>query len=113
MNAKSRTINIAKEFSETPWGRFPDDGDYCGENFRKIFLVPALKENDEVTISLDGLEGLGSSFMEEAFGGLIRLEGFHKNELGGKLKIVSSKKDFEIYISMINKYLTEAKPKNN
>lgn len=67
-----RTINIAKEFSRYPAGRFMSDGPYSGEQFREDYLRPILEKNERATIELDGTRGYGHSFLEEAFGGLVR-----------------------------------------
>ena len=69
-------IRIAKEFSRVPAGRYRNDGPRSGEEFREEYLVPALKKNDKVVVYLDEVEGYGSSFLEEAFGGLVRVDGF-------------------------------------
>ena len=74
------SINIAKEFSRYPAGRYELDGNYNGEKFRSTFLVEPLKQKAHVKIIFDGARGYGSSFLEEAFGGLIRLK-FSKNEI--------------------------------
>lgn len=66
------TIQIAKEFSRYPAGRNTKDGPFSGELFRKKFLEPNLKIHDEIVIEMDGARGYGSSFLEEAFGGLVR-----------------------------------------
>jgi len=68
----SRKISIAKDFSRYPAGRNQDDGPYSGELFRKKFLEPAMAEDIPLIIGLDGARGYGSSFLEEAFGGLVR-----------------------------------------
>lgn len=70
-----RTINIATDFSRYPAGRHLDDGPFSGERFRKDFLLPILKTGQRAKIKFDGARGYGSSFLEEAFGGLVR-EGF-------------------------------------
>lgn len=67
-----RTINIATQFSRYPAGRYLADGPYSGEYFRENWLIPALKSDEETTIEFDGTRGYGSSFLEEAFGGLVR-----------------------------------------
>ncbi|MBL0144031.1 MAG: STAS-like domain-containing protein [Betaproteobacteria bacterium] len=85
----SDTIVVAREFSDTPAGRYPEDGDFSGQRFRKDYLVPALKKFQIVTVDLDGMEGYGSSFLEEAFGGLVREEGFAPKELHERLKLKS------------------------
>lgn len=69
-------INIANEYSKTPGGRFASEGQYSGEDFRNRVLKPAFEHsiysNEELKVILDGGYGYGSSFLEEAFGGLAR-----------------------------------------
>jgi hypothetical protein len=84
------TISIARDFSRYPAGRFTDDGPYPGEACRTKLLVPALRKYDSVVVNLDGTLGYGSSFLEETFGGLVRVEGFNKVDLRSKLKFVAS-----------------------
>lgn len=105
-----KTISIAEEYSKTPAGRYYTDGSYTGERFRNELLYPALVENDEVEINLDNTLGYGSSFLEEAFGGLIREKGMSINELQTKLKITSSRK---LYFNRIWQYLNDAQSEQN
>lgn len=84
-----QTINIANHFSRYPAGRIPSDGPYSGELFRDNFLVPVLKTNEKVIIEMDGTRGYGSSFLEEAFGGLIRL-GFTEEQVLSAFQFISS-----------------------
>jgi hypothetical protein len=72
MSNQSNIIDIGRDFSRYPAGRFKSDGPYCGEIFREKFLEPVVRENVKATIELDSTAGYGSSFLEEAFGGLIR-----------------------------------------
>ena len=65
-------IVVARDFTLYPSGRYASDGPWSGEIFRKKHLGPALLDNDIVTVVLDGVMGYGSSFLEEAFGGLVR-----------------------------------------
>lgn len=72
------TINIAKEFTDTPGARYITDGPFSGEVFRKEKLEEHFEnKNDDypITIKLDGTEGYATSFLEEAFGGLARIYG--------------------------------------
>jgi len=101
-------ISIAKDFSDVPWGRFPSDGDFCGQNFRELFLVPALKNHDSVTVDLDGVEGLGSSFLDEAFGGLIRKGHASEADLGAKLTVTTSQPEYEMYLDLVRRYIRQA-----
>lgn len=67
-----KQINIGKEFSPYPAGRYLTDGDYSGERFREEILIPSLMSNGEIHIYLDDTRGYDSSFLEEAFGGIFR-----------------------------------------
>jgi hypothetical protein len=66
------TINVGRDFSRYPAGRFEKDGPHSGEAFRERFLRPALAQGQDVEVELDDALGYGSSFLEEAFGGLVR-----------------------------------------
>lgn len=80
------TVRIASDFSRHPAGRFIADGPYSGEAFRRKFLEPHLKKSEEIVVELDGARGYGSSFLEEAFGGLIR-SGFDKDLVKSKISL--------------------------
>lgn len=67
-----KIINIT-DFSEFPGPRYSSLGLHSGEEFRKRVLIPKIeKHNDDIIVNLDGVFGYGSSFLDEAFGGLIR-----------------------------------------
>ena len=72
-------IHIAVEYSRYPGGRHISGGPFSGEDFREKFLIPLWKKNERVIIELDGTRGYGSSFLEEAFGGMVRA-GYIKND---------------------------------
>lgn len=61
-----------KNFSLFPGPRYIKDGKASGQEFRDTILIPAIKLDPEITLHLDGVEGYGSSFLEETFGGAIR-----------------------------------------
>ena len=69
-------INIANDYTKSPGGRYISEGSCSGEDFRESILLPAFekcqRDNEELTINLDGGYGYGSSFLKEAFGGLAR-----------------------------------------
>lgn len=104
-----RNIVIAKEFSRTPFGRYTTDSPNSAERFRRDFLVPALKgEEKEVIVDFRGIAlGVGSSFLEEAFGGLIRKEGLPKANIKARLVI---KSDVPFYKEQIEKFIDMAQP---
>ncbi|WP_414859222.1 STAS-like domain-containing protein [Pandoraea apista] len=68
----AQVISIATQFTRYPAGRYSDDGPYSGTAFRENWLVPAMNSGVPFTVDLDGVRGYGSSFLEEAFGGLVR-----------------------------------------
>lgn len=74
------TLKISEQFSRYPAGRFLTDGPFSGEKFRQDFLESAIREGKKLIIDLDGTRGYGSSFLEEAFGGLVR-EGFNAEKV--------------------------------
>ncbi len=92
-----KTINVAKDFSRYPAGRFTSDGPFSGEQFRNEILIPALKSGAHIIVELDGTRGYGSSFLEEAFGGLIRA-GFTRKEIGSKIAYSSSDESLPVEI---------------
>lgn len=106
-------INISKDFSKFPTGRTPGHGNFNGETFRKKFLVENLKNPlvDKVIVNLDGVLMRGSSFFEEAFGGLIRVENISYDEIKRKIEIVYPKKPS--FVAEIWKYISEANDVNN
>lgn len=94
-----------KDFSKYPGPRYEALGQNSGEKFRNSYLIPALKENPDITIDFDGVFGYGSSFLEEAFGGLAR-NGIDKLTLE-KLKIHLKSSDPSIVLE-VKSYIDDA-----
>lgn len=68
-------IKIAEEFTDSPGARHRSDGKFSGQEFREGLLRPrfdAIEEGDKLLIDFDGVYGYPPSFLEEAFGGLVR-----------------------------------------
>lgn len=100
-------INVPTDFGRIPYGRDDDDGDQNGARFRHQKLLPALLNAEKVIVSLDGTDiPYGSSFLEEAFGGLIRLGYFSAEQLRDRVKIISS---YDNNHDRIAQYLSDAK----
>jgi hypothetical protein len=102
---KQHVINIATEFSRYPGGRSLSDGPHSGERFRKEFLLPVLQSGEHAIIQFDGARGYGSSFLEEAFGGLVRLEGVEPSKILDTFTLESSD---ESIVDEIKEYITDA-----
>lgn len=99
-----KMIDVGKQFAVLPGGR---KGERGGERFRVDILVPALKESDQVEVDLDGTLGLGSSFLDEAFGGLVREHGYTASQLKKRLKIKFS---IASYVDDCWGYINKARP---
>ena len=92
-NKVTQVLVVRDDFSPTPGARKPHEGEFSGEDFRLKVLLPAVLsaiENRQVLIvDMDGTAGFGTSFLEEAFGGLIRINGINYHSLIEILKIKS------------------------
>lgn len=99
-------INVAQDFSRHPAGRFLADGPFSGEAFRRKFLEPAFKKGEQIRIVLDGARGYGSSFLEEAFGGLVR-KGYKASDIKENLIIEATNTSLR---TEILDYIEKAKP---
>jgi len=97
-------VNVAKDFSRYPAGRNLRDGPFNGELFRKKFLEQPLLSGQIVEVHLDGTRGYGSSFLEEAFGGLVRL-GIAADRVLSLIHFVSAKPSL---IQEIREYIERA-----
>lgn len=110
IRVKQALINVIKDFSPTPYGRYNDDCPEChltsGQAFRENKLAKALKENDKVIVDLTGRNRYGRSFLDEAFGGLIRKEGFTKADL--EKKLVCKHDDLESILMIIEDRIDKA-----
>lgn len=103
-------LKIATQFSKAPGPRYPEEGEHSGEEFRTQVLIPALEaaaaSQSILEVDLDGTFGYGTSFLEEAFGGLIRINGFRLSDLN-RLISFTSKEEPEL-IDEILSYMQDA-----
>ena len=100
------TINVGKQFSQYPVGRLRQDGSGSGEEFRDRLLIPLLeKKHSKINVELDDAIGYGSSFLEEAFGGLVR-KGYVVKDL---LKIFNFISEDLSLVHEITAYISEAR----
>ncbi|QCE32856.1 DUF4325 domain-containing protein [Acetobacteraceae bacterium] len=104
------TISIAKDFSPRTGARFIRLGPYSGEAFQKLLLERLAKatNNDPLYVYVDGENGYFSSFLEEAFGGLVRLKRISPTELQQKLIIKADCRANEPYAKQAKQYFDEA-----
>ncbi|PCJ35540.1 MAG: DUF4325 domain-containing protein [Cellvibrionales bacterium] len=108
-----KKMDIGKDFSVDPGGRFYSDKMPSGEQFREEHLKPcieSLAEDEKVEITLDnGVDGYGSSFLVEGFAGMVKYGYISAQDLLDKLDFLYSDPDFEFFEKKIKKYIAEAK----
>lgn len=102
------TLHV-RDFTLTPGPRLKEDGAHSGEEFRDNYLLPkylkAVEEEICLYVVLEGTKGYASSFLEEAFGGLVR-RGYKKKEVKKYLKVRSSDRPW--YEREVYNYIDEA-----
>ncbi len=106
-------INVGKQSSEDPSGRYYTDGKGSGEEFREEVLIPALNNakttSKKILIILDDeVEGYGSSFLVEAFAGVVKYGHMTADELIKLLEFRYDDPDFEFYKNRTLQYINEA-----
>lgn len=101
-------IKISSDFSEIPSGRTVAEGEHSGEEFRDTLLIHKYEDaeriNDVLEIDFDDCYGFGTSFLEEAFGGMVRK--YHKHGILNRIKIIST--EDETIPENIRKFIEEA-----
>jgi len=99
-----KTVSVAKDFTRFPSGRYKQNGETSGQAFRERFLEEPIARGDVVIVELDGTVGYGSSFLEEAFGGLVRSLKLPAETILGRLKILS---EDESLVEEVHQYVRE------
>ena len=106
-------LNVVEEFANSPGPRYNFEGCFSGDIFRNKYLHPKLNkamwENKILVVNLDGAFGYSCAFLEETFGGLIRVHGESIIEIKKHLQIVSEEEPG--LVDEIMNYLEEANQK--
>lgn len=87
--------------------RYRELGDASGQEFREDCLIPwldSIKSNETAVIDFLGTKAFSPSFLEESFGGAIRLNKDNKE----KLNHVSFKNIDSVWLKVLKKYIQEA-----
>ena len=105
-------IEIAKEFSSVPIGRYLTDSDHSGEAFREKLLLPRFKEAEKsgqlLQIDFTGMKCLSSSFLEEAFGGLVRKTKQEPKLILERIRFVPEGTHLDEYIENTKRFIERA-----
>jgi STAS-like domain of unknown function (DUF4325) len=105
-------IHLADDFSPFLGGRYRQDGPWSGEQFRDDFLVPrfdaARDHNDKLVVVLDGVAGVPSSFLEEAFGGLLRVrKNLSLADVERTLEVSASDRELLPFVRLAKDYMRQ------
>jgi len=109
-NSSAASIDIPRDFSKYPMGRTDDDGPDNGQRFFREFLLPNVRSGKHVFVYLDGTRAIGSSFLDEAFGALIRELKMSPKDALSAVTIVAKKPAYALYKEMAEQFIREAKP---
>lgn len=101
-------ISLAKDFSRHPGPRLRTQGRHSGQQFREDVLLKKLSQHEHVVVDLDGTSGIGSSFIDEAFGGLIFASGMDSDVVKRRVSVVSRLD--ETYLLQFDDSVTRAEP---
>lgn len=101
------TVAVARDFYPYPGGRYTHHGQGNGEDFRDRFLLPNLRAGKQVQVVLDDAAGFPASFLEEAFGGLIRND-IALDQVKTLLSIVAEDPENQVYVDEAWQYVEEA-----
>ena len=108
-------LSIAKEFSPMAIGRYKTHNPLSGEVFREEHLTPMLRRavqaRDFLEVDLEGMKGLSASFLEEAFGGLVRSGEWTAKEVLEVVRFVPKGTYFDPYIKNVKDFIREADAK--
>lgn len=105
--------DVGNSFHHRPMGRKKADGEFSGEVFRETILLPFFKKvkesnsNEILVLDFNNVSMAGSSFIEEAFGGLVR-DGFSKKFIKDHLEIIVDIELKELISDRIYQYIDKA-----
>ena len=107
-----KTINVAKDFSDTPMGVFREDSNSSAERFREDILIPALKCG-HVKVDLSGTScGYSAAWLQGVFVTLYACNQFDEEYLDSHLEVYASDRNDNCYVDAVKRYIEEAKSVN-
>ena len=107
-------LNIAKEFSPMPIGRFRTESKKSGEAFREEILYPkvceAIKNKETLKVDFTDMLNLSAAFLEESFGGLVRIHELDRDEVLKTIEFISEDRLLVTYLELSRDFIEEAVP---
>jgi len=106
-------INIGSDFSRDPAGRGDKNGKDNGKAFRETVLKKAVRnlhEGEKLVVILDDdVDGYGSSFLSEGFGGMVKCGYIKPDKLLDILVFKYKNPDFEFFERRIKMFIKKSK----
>ena len=99
------TLTIATDYSEFPGGRYSEDGEGNATDFRENHLVPLLEKYEPFLVDLDGVVAYPVSFLDEAFGGLVRMKRYTAEQLLKLIVFRATDPDLWVVEKIIKKHI--------
>lgn len=105
--------DVGNDFHHRPMGRKKTDGEFSGEVFREKVLYPFFyklstqQANKILVLDFNNVSMAGSSFLEEAFGGLVRA-GIKKDLILSHIEILVDIELKELIEDRIYQYIERA-----
>lgn len=106
---ENQVFRVSDEFGQLTGPRLARHGSCSGEALR-IKIAEKLKTigSGKLTVILDDVHGYGSSFLEEAFAGLVRHWEGDLDHFENKIEIVSNSALYRTYVSEARLYMNSA-----
>lgn len=98
-------VIISEDFSLYPMGRTKLDGPNNGHKFFNEFLSENLRNRKKTIIVLDGINSLGSSFVDQVFHVMPREMGLKSKEVNELIAIEAEGRAYRFYKKMIEDFI--------
>ena len=103
-------IVLANLYGPFLGARFREDGEASGQEFREDYILPALHklaDGQRLVINIDATSP-SASFLEECFGGLIRVEGLERDLILAKIVIEAESEAAQEFKKLAMTFIDEA-----
>jgi hypothetical protein len=99
---------VTRDFASQVAGRYRKDGPHSAEALREDILAPALRLHDRIRVVIDG-PAYSMSFLEEAFGGLVRQGYLTPENALNRIEIIGGF-GYKYTVVFIQNYIRRARP---
>ena len=101
-------------FSAVPIVGFRSESDINGQAFREDILYPrvceAIKNKETLEVDFTNMLNLSSAFLEESFGGLVRIHELYRDEVLNTIEFISENRLLRTSLELSRDFIEEAVP---